>query len=410
MNQVLFRFPFSGVSTHSYRSDFSGKLCQAAYIISRLALLAISILLIAQAIPVTYAFSSVIVLSAVPFFAHLLGSSKERKVGETLFEFAICSVCCLLASLSAAGLLTGVACGAGIFTTLFGVLLLGIPLERGGIVKIERENIEEYVPPTPICLLDYLIGVARDGEISLISWGTGIINRSYYVDEIDQKEADGLCVLVHGLASRPSVLDRFREKMEQSGLNITVFQPYVTKNGLCSLDEASAQIEAEVLKWATAHPGKPIIWIGHSNGARISGNLSAKLKIENPMQVHCVTGPFEGTTFIDRSDWPEMIRGHWEWLFRTLYSDEVYEELSYRSEHSQSVVSRMREVSTSVSFHFYASASDALVFPFTSSMPEMGNAHYYLSYGEGHQGILAAAEKTIVENSLSFINSFSVLY
>jgi hypothetical protein len=414
LQSVLTRLPLAGVSTQTYASSYVGKSCLLLNITTRIALVVISSLVLTGILPKTYASKVVLSLGIVIFTAFLIGS-KNRKKSEMLLEFAITSTCIVLSTLSQYKILSSMQLGRGVLCVLAGGIFLGVPLDRGVLIPINSNNIEievtKELPPFPTKLLDYLVGVARDGGLSLRSFTNTVMHQKYYKDPEFNTESNALCVLLHGLASRPSVLDDYREALNQIP-GITIFQPYVVKRGECSLEEACVDVKEKIKIWREANPGGPVFFIGHSNGSKMSAKLSSELHSETPgpMQVHCVAGPFRGTKFVNRPDWPEIFSRPWGALVKFLYSPAIFEELSWESANGATLVNNMQKEAHHDTYKtfFYGSLVDELVFPWNSLFPYMTGAKYYAVRAGGHQGLLREVQDLILTEITSCIGDSSL--
>lgn len=422
-DSFLLRLPLAGVGLHTYDDKWRGQLCKIANVTCRTAAFVLAILLTANLVPLTQIYLTIMGVSSTTFLFFVNGSSCKRQALEVLFELAITSVSIALVVLAAAGTLLPVEAGIGIMGTLFGGTVVGGCANRGRVEHIQlvnpsvinqlvqEEHLESVLAPKPTRLLDYAIGFARDGGHLGMSMLSYITHQDNYGDSIPDNDAQALCVLVHGLLSLPAYLDGYHDALSAHQNNITFFQPYVKDSGLCSLEKATDEIQAKVKTWSDANPNLPIIWIGHSNGARMVGDMSAKLKLEgalNPMQVHCVAGPFYGSEFVNRPDWPQALQTGWTKLFKVINPLEIYEELSWGSTCATTVIRQMQEAGhkhADLSYKFYATATDTVVFPFTSAMPAIPNAEYFLASTEGHVGILTAVQDSIVQDAIHFIGS-----
>lgn len=416
---LLDRLPLAGVSGHTYDTEWGGKLCKVANVTTRLALIVLAALMFAQVVPLTPACFAIAALAATHFVLFVLGSSDKRRAREALFEFVIISVCITLVILAGLGTLTSIQAGKGVLGTILGGIALGVPADRGRMhavphavftdITLLEEDLESMLPPWPLLVLDYVVGVSRDIAVEVTSIFTSLTNHHNYGDLIPENDADALCVFTHGLASRPAVFDEYHETLSSHRKNITIFQPHVTENGKCTLEKAKASMQQEIEKWCNSHKEDGVvIFVGHSNGARIVGAISSELKlkgIQNPMQVHCIAGPFHGTEFVNRPSWYEGIRGIWGTLLSAIYSSEISTELASKSEHGVSVITNMQKAAqqyANLNYKFYASPADALIYPFTSSCPNVPRAHYFLVSGDGHQGMLYSVKEAIIEDTLNF--------
>lgn len=421
-NELLIRIPLAGMSVHSYKTGGVNQIKKIGNIITRLALLAIGSLLMANIFHSVFFPFAVIALSGMLFVLFCIASSEKRRGVEFFLELMLASICMMLAFFALRGMLTFHQAGIGIVSTLLSGLVVGMIADRGKIREVNRlndanhdtllaeETVEQAKPHFLIQGIDYGIGLCRDSLYSFTSLLSSLTHQQHYASTIQSDSATTkLYVLIHGLASRPAVLDRFYDAILSLEANpVTIFQPFVKESGECSLEEASESIMQEIQQWSQDHPHLPIVYIVHSNGARIAGNISSKMKLEgviNPMQVHCVGGPFYGTTFVNQPNWPSPLKEGWKLLFKKLYSEPVYEELSWQSETAESLIRNMQRAAQScenLHYYFYGSPSDILVHPYTSIFPNVAQSRYFLSSAEGHQGILSAAQDTIMDHVLQF--------
>ncbi len=427
MNNFLVRCPLSGPDIQGNHEGVQGQIAKSLSIISKIALLIIASLAIANICPVQIAAWSFIGLPILSFTFYAIGSSEKRSIEAFFFEFIIRNVCFVMGLLALIGTVTNMQVGIAILSTVSGgVIISGCfgkdfvqKLNTDSIAKSEsnlllsEEGLSEEMPSLPVRILDKLIGIGRDITFitgTLFSYFTHQKNYAESVD-LENKNSSGLCVLIHGLKGLPSMFDDYHDEFEAHMANkITIFQPHVQDQGNCRLEEAAENILQQTINWSKVHPNKPIVLIGVSNGARIAGYVTAKLKseekIQNPMMAHCIAGPFFGTKIVNQPDWPEQIRPIWGDIFKTLHSDEVYDELSWGSSCAQNVIQGMQAVSKDVSFNFYSSFSDAQVQSFTSALPNVPFSNHYVTSAEGHQSIVRAVKDPIVEDSMRFINAY----
>ena len=425
-DSFLLRLPLAGVGLHTYDDQWRGQGCKIANVACRTATFVLAILLTTSVLPLTQTYFAIMGVTSTSFLFFVNGSNCKRRVAEILFELSVTAVAMTLVLLAATGTLSSVEAGIGVMGTLFGGTLVGGYANRGRIEIIpfvgpndnhplvQEEHLESVLSPKPTRALDHVVGLARDAGHLSMSLLSSITHQDNYGASISQHDTQALCVLVHGLVSLPAYLDGYHDALTAQRKNITIFQPYVKDNGLCSLESSMADIKQEVRAWATVDPKRPIIWIGHSNGARMVGALSSELKLEgvlNPMQVHCIAGPFYGSEFVNRPAWPQALQTGWTGVFKTLYPMEVYEELSWKSACATTVIQQMQKAGdehADLKYKFYATATDMVVFPFTSALPAIPDAEHFLATSEGHLGILTSVQDRIIQDVVHFIDTMQI--
>jgi hypothetical protein len=203
----------------------------------------------------------------------------------------------------------------------------------------------------------------------------------------------------------------FKQKYQNK---ITIFQPPITKKGNCSLEEAATPIYDQIVEWSKTHPNQPIVVIGGSNGARLSGYIASMLKtkaaIENPIQACCIAGPFYGTKMINQPGFPGWMGGYiWRWVVKNIiYCDIVYEELSWKSDKAIEVIKAMQAGGKAgVRFKFYSSLADLQIQSLVSANPSIQGAEYYFSRVEGHSSLVRTAQEEIGRQCFEFIEKCS---
>lgn len=249
---------------------------------------------------------------------------------------------------------------------------------------------------------------------------------SYIEDKVEDPEA--LCVLLHGLYGHPSAFDNYHDAFkEKYGDKITIYQPHVINYGNCSIEDATDEIAQEILNWSLKHENMPIVFIGSSNGARISAYISTILKQEcgvtNPMKVTSIAGPFFGSTLADQPNLSSFWQGIWKYTLinRTgLINEAIIDELSWNSDKAKDIIDRMRQASESqepsenqeasesqaICFDLYATTGDEVINDFTSSLPVVHNANHFVVKDQGHNSIIGFIQDHSVDRCIAFIESF----
>ena len=408
MNNVLLRVPLAGCRVLEYDSGVRGQLCKTINVLSHIALLALAGLVIANVASPLYLGLGVMSVSVVAFGSFVFGSSNKRNVKPLLFEMMVASVCTALSVMAAAGLLTSMQFGVGLLACVAGGVAIANCFEKS---PVKESTSTPDTPSLPLRVADKVIGLGRDLSFTPKTLFSRITHRKNYAAQIENDpSADALCVMIHGLKGSPSIFDDYHDSFARfEDKKVTLFQPHVPQKGNCSLEDASSPIYNEVLSWARQNPAKPIVIVGVSNGARIAGHLSAKLKSEglcvNPMHVSCIAGPFNGTKLVNQPDWPGFLRSGLNKIVNKLYTDEVLDELSWDSACAGQVISEMqRAAGGNLHYYFYSTSSDTQINPFTSAFPEVTDANYFLTFAEGHQSVVRAAKDSIIERSFAAIS------
>lgn len=423
-NSFLIRTSCAGTNLDGYDPQWRGQLAKSLHVISRVALLIIAALALTHLCVLAPAIWSLLALSITSFVFFIGGSSSKRNNESLMFEFLMQLVCLALALFSLAGLLTQLQLGIAMISTLGGGMLIGACFQKDSIRKLElsienndhllipENSFSQDMPLFPIRLLDQFMGCIKDLASIIKSSFTKPSHKNNYSAIIrEDTRAEALCVLIHGLRGQPATYDFYHDMFKKKlGNRITIFQPHVTNKGNCSLDEAADPIYTQIALWSKEHPNRPIVLIGGSNGARLAGYIAAKLKtkqekeIENPIQACCIAGPFYGTKMINQPDFPKWMGWMWEKVVKIIYCDTVYEELSWASDRSQSVIKEMQTGGEAgVHYKFYSSLADLQIQSLISGNPSIINAEYYFSGIEGHSSLVRTAQDHIGQVCFQFI-------
>jgi len=220
-----------------------------------------------------------------------------------------------------------------------------------------------------------------------------------------QKESRGLVVLVHGLRSFPAAW--FSQiKLLKRYPKVDLFVPSVTKQGMCSLEEAADPILKTLQDYAAKNPGRPISVLGVSNGSRIATWLDVKMRKyfpKTPMRISTIAGVHFGSSQMNL-----MKRlGVAKWL----YPVSLREELAYGSKKAKELLAK---VSTPLprkcalrSFEFFATTEDLLIPDNESSLPELGlGEKRYLLHGHSHDSIVTAVAESQIKGLISWMRQF----
>lgn len=274
---------------------------------------------------------------------------------------------------------------------------------------LEKEEVSDCRTSIPQTFLRF-VGLIQDIIFRIGKFFYQLVHPRSFSDDVEEAgegKSKALVVLLHGLHSNPGHMRICRRSLERKhGDQLAFFQPQIHKKGNCSLDDAAEKVHQSVLKWAEDNPGKEIIFSGVSNGARISGHVASELKItdkiSNPIKVHAIAGPFFGSKMVNQPNWPKTLRGAWRWLLKTpimlSHSKEILDELSWGSERSVRLLSRMKlGACEGVDFSFYATYGDVMVSSTTSAFPRgIEGASYHMLKYHGHSSILRGVNRKIV--------------
>jgi hypothetical protein len=210
-----------------------------------------------------------------------------------------------------------------------------------------------------------------------------------------KKNSEGLYLFVHGLQSHPHVWHDYIDQLKEKNPNVDIKAPYVTKRGNCSLEEATEPLKKMVLDYIEKHPGKPICFIGTSNGGRIIAFLSTFLRgYKTAIKVCSIAGVFLGTSVI------KTIK---KWGISRLLrlTNVILEELDEGSDVSAKLMSKMQaslKTGNIRSFDFFAAHKDRKVSNPLSSLPiiKKGEEHF-LVVGTGHSSIVPIVKDFVLQ-------------
>lgn len=271
--------------------------------------------------------------------------------------------------------------------------------------ELKNYGLDHFLP----IIVHQIVSLVKDIFImlKLIYWQIRYKYRYENPDHFFTSGKDGdskaLVVLLHGLNSSPAYLHSQRKSIENvHGDQVAYYQPLVPHRGHCSLDQAVSKIQKVIADWSKKNPNKPIIFSGHSNGARMSGYIAASLRtdnlIMNPMTVHAVAGPFFGTRSMNHPSWPDWARKVWMYFVKIFYSDEIINEMSWGSPKSIKIIEKMRKANN-IKLHFYAGIGDITVRSYRTSLPKgFADAEYHVYSATGHASIITKAEDEILQN------------
>ncbi|MCB1136788.1 MAG: hypothetical protein KDK78_11005 [Chlamydiia bacterium] len=224
-------------------------------------------------------------------------------------------------------------------------------------------------------------------------------------DAYDWKEGcRGLCLMVDGLFGPREILEPQRQRFVERSTDLDIKLPQVPFNGNCAVAIAVEPILKMVLDYQSRFPSNPICLIGVSNGGRIVAELELALRrYPSVVKVSTIAGALLGTRLVDN-------------LMRTgltpLVLDPVLqEELQYGSANALDRLERQREdLPEGVVRHFtyYVAAQETHIFPFTSSMPDIGKGEdVRVIQGQTHCSLSYAIAEEQVDDCLSWIATAS---
>ncbi len=203
-------------------------------------------------------------------------------------------------------------------------------------------------------------------------------------------ESRALYVFVHGLKGHPSAWNDHISNLKKEQSDCDYYAPFVPHGGACTLEEASEPLFKNILSYADAFPGKPVCFIGVSNGGRIALNLSnwlAEQRSCTPIKVSILAGALFGTPLInDLENLPRWILDWW-------ISPVVRDELRFGSPSCRELLQRtvgLKE-GEEISYEFFATPNDALVTDMRSALPKLGllDETHHIREACGHNSIVS---------------------
>lgn len=208
-----------------------------------------------------------------------------------------------------------------------------------------------------------------------------------------------LIVCIHGLNSNPLQFKKIVDEMQKRELSDTdIFIPHVLQKGNAKLDEMVQPIFDEIAKWAKTSGQKELVLIGISNGGRISRALEAKLaKLDNSpiekLRFISIVGACKGSSLVNFVNKIGL-----SWLMSKNISEEMPTDSIRNQQLNQDWMAGLSNV-PSREYTFIASPHDWQVTNYNSSLMEVNsqNARYAILLGHGHNSIVNAVAKTVVE-------------
>lgn len=218
--------------------------------------------------------------------------------------------------------------------------------------------------------------------------------------EIVWKEgSQGLCVFIHGLRSHPKKWKHHISLVKQKLPQVDIFAPFVPKQGLCSLKEATDPILAKILDYVKKNPLSPVYIFGHSNGARISLNLDAEMREKaptTPVHISAIAGPLLGSSRMNLVKKLGIVA-------RFFYPAALQREMSYESQAALKLLNRVKQPLTEGvaprTYEFFASRDDFSIPDLPSTLPFINEAKRWICEGHSHDSIVDAV-KDLQINSL----------
>lgn len=217
----------------------------------------------------------------------------------------------------------------------------------------------------------------------------------------EQSTKNRLAVCIHGLNGNTYEFKKIYESMSGRLDHTDVYMPRVKEKGNAKLDELSAPILEEIVKWGQGPGERELVLIGVSNGARISRAVEASLsKSKNlgnikKLKVISIVGANKGSSTANLAH-----RLGLSWLL----SKNIAEEMPVNSKRCKQLTSDWEEgIKDSPElirdYTFIASPHDWMVPGYKSTLPSVlnQNARYAILPGYGHNSIVDAASKTVAD-------------
>lgn len=209
-----------------------------------------------------------------------------------------------------------------------------------------------------------------------------------------------LVVCIHGLNNNPSQFKIIVDELQNKNLTDTaIFVPQVLLKGNAKLDEMVKPIYKEIKKWAKTGDDNELVFVGISNGGRISRELIAKLansghseKI-NKIRFISIVGACKGTPLVNLVNKLGLSR---------LISKNIAEEMPVDSKRNQQLDRDWLEglsKGPKREYTFFASPHDWVVTNYDSTLMavEKQNAQYAIVPGHGHNSIVNAVSKAVAD-------------
>lgn len=223
-------------------------------------------------------------------------------------------------------------------------------------------------------------------------------------NQIETQESGGLCLLLHGMNASRKQWETYSRQFPKNFPQAHLVIGNVYRAGNCSLEAAGNPFIEVVENYLAKFPGKPIVLIGTSNGARLASYIETQIKpqlLQNcKLTVFSIAGVHGGTTLMDLTHkicCAKVLRHH----------PEIKKELSFHSEKSIKLITSLQErqkvwalQDTKASHYFFATTEDEKVRPLGSSLPYLESTpfqNYRIVVGESHETIVDSVQSEIFE-------------
>ncbi|MBS0624857.1 MAG: hypothetical protein JSS32_02265 [Verrucomicrobia bacterium] len=243
----------------------------------------------------------------------------------------------------------------------------------------------------------------QDLGISAVSNRTGKYElRKLPWNSAEAQESRGLCLMIHGLNSSPKQWESYTRQFRKEFPNAHLVVGSVHKAGNCSLQDAANPFVELVENYMEKCPGKPIVFIGTSNGARVAADVESRVNPEGlkSLTSFSVAGVLGGSKVVD---WAHKFCR----CLSRLHHPAIKRDLSSMSQESQALVSALQQrqvvwkrQGAEVSHYFIATTEDEKVRPLDSSLPYLEGTpkeNYWIEVGESHETIVDAVQEKIFQ-------------
>lgn len=213
-----------------------------------------------------------------------------------------------------------------------------------------------------------------------------------------------LVVCIHGLNDNPSQFKSLLTEMQGKDLSGTaIYTPRVYQKGNATLDEMTAPIVAEIVKWAETSPGKELVLVGVSNGGRIARAVETQMSVSpnktniEKLRFISIVGACKGSYLADLANQ----LGLW-WLMSPNISKEMPTESARNKQLDEDWMQAVSAVGPKREYTFFAAPHDWQVPNYNSSLMEVPckAARYAIVTGHGHNSIVDAVAKSVAEIAL----------
>ena len=226
------------------------------------------------------------------------------------------------------------------------------------------------------------------------------------------KDKKSLFVLVHGINDDPCTWKKHYKTIKLNCPDAEVIAPIVTKRGNCSLEEATQPIKDLVQGIINKNPGIPVVFIGHSNGARVVTKIASELDFNtSALKISTIAGLHFGTK---KMDYALQVFGK-KIISFIGYSSEVIDEFQYASPIAKNLVNGMqKERFPANECSFYCSPDDTEIVPQDSAYPKIAKKiavkYYQVLGGYGHRSIVEKIASHQINDCKRWIEEISWLH